>query len=1237
MSHHVCIPALSTASSEGEKSAVAALCSPPSGIFVGHITCKGSTSRHDGEDNSSSPTSEVNVLRSSSLLPTPFANDPAENVIDGSGEASSTSGNDEPEQPASKPTAIACLDLSDRGCTGRKSGANKGYHRLDRILSSLNKKKGSVSSTSLSSTHSSMHGDTFGGDGDSALLAVGHDDGSVSIRLLLGPPPEPDDVENMVGTGKDADSAESTSAHESLVVASTKDYVSLLGGPPSCSIVDLAFLPISTKKAAADTTIEIVALTKGGKLFLFDLSPQDKEKGSNDSNQSLARGRCNDRSDIDLAASANAKTIVPKFNLAIRSIVGVSKYSDSDTTGTLAVGQTGNGVVYVAIGIDKGVLVLRPSSPTTHADDGTQYVWGWHCVASIDLPSPTTSLDFSTVGSCVVGYGDAPVVLCAGQADGEVALLDATAASGLDESKEDCGTPTFQPFYFIEPAELVSAPDTDENAFAPITSVACHRDWTKQGAGRLLVAIASGAILRVMDGSAFQVIYQYDFGRQINDITFALDKTGAPRVVVANEDGNTVLVGLRTWGLLLEGSQFLKLHEKFHPSSVPSPFVRRSSTGRLLNDESAMCTQWEKGDSLFEASGRQVLVYNSSCWNYDAPPHASSVNPTASIRFSEEEKDIVRTISVSKDGKFIAASIEKYSGGFELCIYKRPQDNEKDGELILPEHCRFASNITSLSYSPDSKYLCIATLYSCAVFAVDSENGISDEPLKKFDVGRDTATWSSDGKYLAIGKWSNVLLAAASDDFDEVCSIDVGIDETHRITCLSFDFSGNHLLIGCSDDSICFAEEDANDGPGWTIVGSICHPNQVTTICCSPDPSSSLFSVLGRDEKCYIYSKTSRTILQVIHGEGPFSAVSFHPSGSMLALSGETSLDSQKLRGDVLLVRVGEILNPLWYPLQSSRGDISSESILQKLNALSEIERQQLLYHNGSDDVWPFASRIKVALEVQRKKKQMAKRGSARRGILPPREEVTSILADVLDQFPRSVFATRGSNGKSAFDIAIEMDDPRSLKQLFYFALVACRAHSHLMMSDDLRSGYLTRLLTLSSNEYPEVCMDIVHQMVLWPVPTLELLETWKIQGGEPLYQVGSSPTSQEIFDGSIQPFEYGALSRPMVLPLPGVCSLPFLSAVVSKVPVEVFNHDILGLILDELWFNGTRTIFLVDFLCFLLLFASSSALFVLHAAATKSEDDDMTCYWNNSDMQILGLCLAVFTLNVLFGVRELR
>ena len=1224
MSHHISIPSLSsTPSDEGTKSVVTALCSPPSGRFVGHITCSSSSTRDVkvGDDKSSPPaaacsSSRASLLRSSRLLPTPSADSESGATSDGLEENVKSS-----TDLASEPTAIACLDLSDRRCTGRRSGT-KG-HRLDWILSSLGK-NASASSKSLSSTQHSAHGGIGrdDDDADSALLAIGHADGTVSVRLLLGPQPELDDIEDMSNNGEEVDQI--SSEYDSMLLASTQDSSPLLGGSTACPIVALAFLPSTSRteekaKQDSDATVQIVALTKGGSLVLLELFPRDTHKNGDGSTQ---------------------KSSPPKFDLAIRSIVGSTKFSDSNITGALAVGQTGNGVIYVAIGVEHGVLILRPSSPISVTSEDGKYVCDWNSVTCVDLPSPTTSLAFSTAGSCVGGFGDAPVVLCAAQMDGEVALLDATASSGLDETDEDGGTPTFQPFYFVEPAELASNHSVNEDAFEPITSVVCHRDWTKQGAGRLLVAMASGRTLRLLDGSAFEVFYEYDFGGRICDLAFVHDKMGAPRVVVAKADGEIALVGMRTWGLLLEGSPFLKLHERFHPSSVPTPFIRRSSTGKLYNEESVMSIEWGPGDHLFEACGNKVLVYNSSTWNYDAPPHASTVSSNASISFGNDEKDTVRTIATSNDGKFLAAAIENVSGGFQLYIYKRPMSDADNGNWISPQHCQFASNITSLSYSPDSRYLCVATLYTGAVYAVDEDNGISDEPLKTFNDGKDAVTWSSDGKYLAIGKLSNVLITIASEGFNDVCSIDVGLEDCHRISCLSFSVSTNQLLIGCSDDTISFAEEDESGSAIWKIDKSISHTNQVNSIYHSPDPSSPYFVVLGKDEICFIYNKTSRTIVQIIQGDGPLSAASFHPSGSMLALSGETAQKSAKMRGDLLLIRVGEVLNTSWYPLQSSDDDLSSSAILEKLNSLSELDRQQLLYHNGSGDDWPFCSRVQSVLEAQRTKRQTAKRGSVRKGQLPPREETTSILADVLEQFPRAVFATRGCNGKSIFDITMEVDNPRALKVLFYSALVACRAHSHLMMNDDVRSGYLTKLLTLSSNEYPDVCLDIVQQMVLWPVPTLELLETWKVKGGEPIYEVGSSPTSQQIFDGASQLSNFGALCRPMVLPLPGMCSLPFLSAVVSKVPVEVFNHDILGLVLDELWFNGTRTMFLLDFMCFIILFASTSAPFILHAAATKEEAasaEDMTCGWQHMDNQTLGLCVTVFSLNVLFGVRELR
>ena len=838
------------------------------------------------------------------------------------------------------------------------------------------------------------------------------------------------------------------------------------------------------------------------------------------------------------------------------SSVRESDSFDFGVTGALAVGTADSSRTYVAVGIDRGVVVFRPPSRVRPYED-----LQWVKVAAIDLPSAAISLAFSEAGSYARGYGDSPMLLCAGQADGEIALLDATTSSGLDEEDGAGGLPAFRPFFFIEGIQSISLPHG--NGFTPITSVACHRDYTKQGAGRLLIAASSGSVLRIVDGSAFETFYQHDFHSKINGVAFVVDRAGSPRVVVAKDNGVVDLVGMKCWGLLLEGSDFLKLHEKFHPASVPSPFLRRSSTGKLYNEESVSAVQWACGERLYDASGNKVHIYDSSTW-VESPPHSSAVAPSSAVTFGQGGRDVVVSLASSGDGKFLAAAVNKEDGGCQLCIYRR---HERDGGHVMrPEACEFASTVTALQFSqPDSKHICVATCYMCTVYAIDDDKGIANE-VKRFDTGRDVAAWSKDGKYLAIGAWSRVLIVDPTREYSEICSLDLG-EECH-VTALDFDPKSSSLAIGQSDKSIAVAAFQAGDLDTWKIENTISHGTEVNSVEYSP--SSPYFLVLGIDQECHVYSTISLCVVQVIKGEGLIQAASFHPSGSMLVLAGETAKTSETLRGDLLLVRVGEVLNPSWYPLVSHDEEFCAENVCNKLNSLCSVDRAQLLYHNATEQVFPLAHSIKSALEEERRQNRRAVLGSTRLGTLPYREEVTTFLNEVFHEFPRAVFATRGLKGKSIFELAIEVDDPRLLKLIFITALVNCRAHSYLIMNDDFRSGFLTKLLALACERYPDVAKDIIHSMVLWNCPTLELLDTWKVKGGEPVYNICPSPAAEGVFDESLQLVEYGALSRPMVLPL-SLCSLPFLSAITSNGPVEVFNQEELGLILDEIWFNSAR------------------------------------------------------------------
>lgn len=56
-----------------------------------------------------------------------------------------------------------------------------------------------------------------------------------------------------------------------------------------------------------------------------------------------------------------------------------------------------------------------------------------------------------------------------------------------------------------------------------------------------------------------------------------------------------------------------------------------------------------------------------------------------------------------------------------------------------------------------------------------------------------------------------------------------------------------------------------------------------------------------------------------------------------------------------------------------------------------------------------------------------------------------------------------------------------------------------------------------------------------------------------------------------------------MMLPLPDMSSLPFLAALTTDCGFKVFASDNLGVILDKLWDDEIKWIFIADFLIFVV------------------------------------------------------
>lgn len=263
----------------------------------------------------------------------------------------------------------------------------------------------------------------------------------------------------------------------------------------------------------------------------------------------------------------------------------------------------------------------------------------------------------------------------------------------------------------------------------------------------------------------------------------------------------------------------------------------------------------------------------------------------------------------------------------------------------------------------------------------------------------------------------------------------------------------------------------------------------------SPDLTSSLMAVVNGTKKCIVFGTESFEVVQdICCVSSDLMSLAFDPTGTILVLGGRTQSLHSSSAGVVLVVRVGELLRLEWF-CQGKR--FADPALLcQKLSSLSSLERAQILFHrsiegDGSDDhtKFPLEQNITRALATKQDKHDKASLGSSKMNSEPPFDTVVVCLRSLLSHFPQTVFAGAPGYGNVFGILLHERDSPRLLKLLFYVALKTCRSVPYLAMNEDMRNGTVTKALIASCGMYPEVVLDVVPSLVLWPASTYSSMD----------------------------------------------------------------------------------------------------------------------------------------------------
>uniref|UniRef100_A0A7S4HP16 Ion transport domain-containing protein n=2 Tax=Odontella aurita TaxID=265563 RepID=A0A7S4HP16_9STRA len=501
--------------------------------------------------------------------------------------------------------------------------------------------------------------------------------------------------------------------------------------------------------------------------------------------------------------------------------------------------------------------------------------------------------------------------------------------------------------------------------------------------------------------------------------------------------------------------------------------------------------------------------------------------------------------------------------------------------------------------------------------------------------------WSSDGSYLACGGREKQIHFVSSLDLKARCG---PIQAKGRIW--SIDFMRN----GCKEIGLAVSTGDylatiydiRNDLPMPTLqvsrprtVRSLCyHPdlpvlalgdgsNHVTIIDLIEEETIWEFSVGGRvhsldfsrcggflavgadDCRFTIHETGSFKVIQEIATSGLATSVRFSANGQHLAI------DSEK--GDAKVVHLGPFLSTQFIPLQGG------------IEHLPEWRLNEAIYRSGQGPSL-----------IQRYMRD----GSV---------DSLKQAAFILEQYPDAIFTFDRTNGENCYDTALAMRRPNLLKVMLLQIVKGQRLTEHgrsdksCYLSNKITQIGVEILLDMLAHYPPEYVVQILSEMTFVKVPFTEprvcspsdgmrcgsssFTDPW---GGPSDRRKSLKRSDDDVFE--VESKDKVELMRtPAVLPLEGLGSRRFLSALIKSAPPEAFDNDAMGIVLRVMWYKQIRIYFLVDITMYILFYV----LWILYINWTATTTILNSPLYNHEWAAIFFTAVMVI-FNTIFTIKEL-
>jgi hypothetical protein len=453
--------------------------------------------------------------------------------------------------------------------------------------------------------------------------------------------------------------------------------------------------------------------------------------------------------------------------------------------------------------------------------------------------------------------------------------------------------------------------------------------------------------------------------------------------------------------------------------------------------------------------------------------------------------------------------------------------------------------------------------------------------------------------YIKTGEYASSFALAITTGrnvcsvFDlETNAVSMEITRKRTVRCQKYHPSLPVLAIGDGSNEVIIV-----DLVGERKLASFFVDGRVNSIAFSPAGD---YIGIGTDEGTFtIHDTTNFKCVQEIRSPGIALSIEFSgSSGQHLAIS--------YANGDVKIIKLGPLLSIDYTRL---------ENILD----LPEWAKEEVIYRSPEGPSF------------------------LQRCMLDGSKESLSCAGSILEEAPESVLTFDRTTGVGCFETAVDSGKP-NIMTLILTPVVDGTLDSRSAWSSSLLTttlpmdGYLT-LRDLVLNHPPGFATDILSKMTFMKVPFADPRRCHV----DDLKECGSATFTDPWGEETVHLFKKQESQHhpfvterkdeitliPAVLPLPGLGTLDFLSALLSmpNAGPEVFDNDAMGLILIVLWKGGIRKYFLADFILN-ILFCTCWVHFVDRSASS-------TARTTHDSIAVTLLAWSVVLMNTMFLLKQ--